>query len=36
MTQMTQKDTNAVSFFVTFVFICGFPYVVVFEVALEY
>jgi hypothetical protein len=29
------NDTNAVSLFVTFVFICGFPYVVVFEVALE-
>jgi hypothetical protein len=29
-----QMNTNAVSLFVTFVFICGFPYVVVFKVAL--
>jgi hypothetical protein len=31
---MNTNVTNAVSLFVTFVFICGFHYVVVFKVAL--
>jgi hypothetical protein len=33
---MNPNVINTISSFVSFVFICGSPYVVVFEVALEY